>query len=172
MEVRLEQITDEPFQWQEALTLAPGILERPEVVGLGEIAWSGRVSRTATGFLLEARLSYQQTVLCHRCLSPTVSAEESDLELIILQGAGRPTAGEYELEADDLSVLYIDGDELDLQPLLLEQIHLNVPMRCLCRDDCAGLCPQCGVNRNQESCSCAEGGGDPRWAALEGLRES
>ena len=59
----------------------------------------------------------------------------------------------------------------DGQRLLIEQIQLNVPMKPLCRVDCAGLCPRCGVNLNSGPCGCAGEQIDPRWKALEALRE-
>ena len=62
------------------------------------------------------------------------------------------------------------GDELDLEPLARDAVLLDLPLAPLCRDDCAGLCPTCGANRNIESCECAAPT-DPRWAALDGLRD-
>jgi uncharacterized protein len=64
-----------------------------------------------------------------------------------------------------------EDDEVDLRPLLIEQIQLNVPMKPLCRPDCAGICPTCGANLNAGSCGCATEEVDPRWKALEALKE-
>jgi len=60
---------------------------------------------------------------------------------------------------------------VDLRPLLVEQIQLNVPMKPLCRADCAGICPICGANRNAGPCDCATEEVDPRWKALEAFKE-
>ena len=60
---------------------------------------------------------------------------------------------------------------LQLEDVLREQVLLAVPLKVVCRDDCKGLCPSCGVNRNAESCSCAPPLGDPRWSALKDIRE-
>jgi uncharacterized protein len=54
--------------------------------------------------------------------------------------------------------------------VLREQVLLAVPLKVICRQDCKGLCPQCGKNLNTESCSCAEPT-DERWSALKELRE-
>jgi uncharacterized protein len=75
-----------------------------------------------------------------------------------------------ELEADDTDLSYYEGDEIDLSPLLHEQIMLALPTRPLCREECAGLCPQCGVNRNLTACDCHEERGDPRLAVLRTLK--
>lgn len=74
-----------------------------------------------------------------------------------------------ELEADQLDVLPYDGEQVDLEPLLREQLVLAVPYAPLCREDCKGLCPQCGIDRNAETCAC-EAPPDPRFAALKGLK--
>jgi uncharacterized protein len=53
--------------------------------------------------------------------------------------------------------------------VLREQVLLSLPARTLCQPDCKGLCPRCGVNRNETACSCDTGPSDPRWEALAGL---
>ncbi len=63
------------------------------------------------------------------------------------------------------------GDELDLEPLARDTVLLELPLAPLCSPDCRGLCPQCGTNWNLTSCDCTKAG-DPRWSALDALRES
>ena len=74
-----------------------------------------------------------------------------------------------ELATDDLDVFPYTGDIVDLEPLVREQFVLAVPFAPLCREDCLGLCPQCGADRNVAPCSC-EAPIDPRFAALQGLK--
>jgi uncharacterized protein len=77
-----------------------------------------------------------------------------------------PTGGtERDEEAYPLT-----GDELDLEPLARDGVLLELPLAPLCREDCAGLCPTCGANRNTESCECAPPT-DVRWAVLDALRD-
>ena len=59
--------------------------------------------------------------------------------------------------------------EVDLEPLVRDAVLLELPLAPLCRADCQGLCPFCGVNRNDEACGC-EAPADPRWSALDVLR--
>ena len=120
---------------------------------------------------IKGRLEYEQTVTCTRCLVPTAVPVSSEVELLLARGGEGPEAAELELEQSDLSVLLIEENSLDTQPILLEQLQLNVPMRALCREDCAGLCPICGTNRNTGSCTCEDEETDPRWSALEDLRK-
>lgn len=74
-----------------------------------------------------------------------------------------------ELSGDDLDVYGYEGEEIDLTPLFREQIILAVPFAPLCSEECRGLCPQCGADRNQETCDCKPPV-DPRWAALQNLK--
>ena len=77
---------------------------------------------------------------------------------------------ERQLSEDDLALSFYSGEEIDLAPLFTEQVILTLPTRALCREDCKGLCPRCGVNRNHETCECVEREPDPRLAVLRNLR--
>jgi uncharacterized protein len=68
-------------------------------------------------------------------------------------------------------VVFLEGEVFDTRPLLVEQLQLNVPMKPVCREDCRGLCPQCGADLSQGDCSCGGQPPDPRWAALAALRD-
>jgi len=171
MEIQLDRIEDEPLQWKDPQELPPAALDRPEVVGLTPISWYGTVSAIGGGYLFDGRLSYAQTLTCPRCLGPSEVPVEARVELLVKTDKGESTMGEYELEASDLGELNVEGEILDTQPILMEQLQLNVPMHPLCREDCAGLCPHCGADLNRTTCECDRGPEDPRWAALGELRD-
>ncbi len=170
MEIRLDQIGDEPFRWQETRSIPVDSLQRTQLLELGDIGWDGEIVRTSAGFLLSARLGYTQTLECPRCLGSSRVEVEAEINLHLQPKSKEPADDELELEEADLGVLYLEGEILDTEAILTEQIQLNVPMRQLCRQDCAGLCPQCGIDRNSEPCGCEEAG-DPRWVALTALRD-
>ena len=77
---------------------------------------------------------------------------------------------EVEPTEDDLDLYPYDNDEIDLEPLLREQVILAVPFAPLCREDCKGLCPVCGNDLNQQECGCDRAPIDPRLAALKDLK--
>lgn len=105
---------------------------------------------------------------CVRCLKPVrlELAEKFRLTLMprTAEGAGE---GEREIEADDLDLGYYDEEVLDLGKLVSEQVLLVLDLYPHCRADCKGLCPVCGVDRNETSCDCADRRVDARFAALE-----
>jgi uncharacterized protein len=170
MQIWLDQVQDEPFNWDETQSIAPETLERPELQDLGPVHWRGQVVYADPGYFLRAHLSYEQTLNCNRCLKPIVEPAESDVELMILAERQPQTGGEHGLHEQDMGLMYVDGEILETDPILIEQLQLNIPMKPLCREDCQGLCPVCGADKNTGACSCVESSPDPRWAALAALK--
>ncbi len=76
------------------------------------------------------------------------------------------------MQVEEIPLTSYDGRRIDLRTLAVEQIQLELPLKPVCRQDCQGLCPQCGGNRNQVSCDCNPAPVDPRWAALEAFRKN
>jgi uncharacterized protein len=105
---------------------------------------------------------------CGRCLEsfPLEIAQEFSLVLT----PATPLTGEIELGPGDLTQSFYEGTEIDLTPLMYEQIMLALPTRPLCGEECRGLCPQCGTNRNIDQCACVVEAGDSRWSALRNLK--
>ena len=170
MQIWLDQVREEPFNWDETQRVSPETLERPELLALSPVAWRGQVVYADPGYFLRAHLSYEQTLNCNRCLKPIVERAESEVELMILVERHGQSGGEHELHEPDLGVLYVEDERLAMDPILIEQLQLNIPMKPLCRADCLGLCPVCGADRNAGACSCEESREDPRWAALAALK--
>ncbi len=93
---------------------------------------------------------------CRRCLAPAAGTLQVAVRDLFTPGGDGEES--YPLE----------GDDLDLEPLVRDAVLLELPQAPLCRPDCQGLCPDCGVDRNGDSCSC-QAPPDPRWAALDAL---
>ena len=102
---------------------------------------------------LTARLGLQ----CGRCLEAFPFAVDQDLDLFYLPHRaedGEEEEDEVELADRDMVVAYYQGERLDLGEMIREQFFLGVPMKRLCREECAGICPTCGANRNARPCQC------------------
>ncbi len=109
--------------------------------------------------------------------SPFLSTIHEELDLLYLPqsknvGAGAEKEEERELEEEDLAVSFYRDDKIDLNQMIWEQVYLALPMKPLCKDDCRGLCPQCGTNLNLSQCNCERDFVDPRLAALKSLLKS
>lgn len=77
---------------------------------------------------------------------------------------------EKELTSEDMDMEYYDDETIDLDPIILEQIVLQIPIRVVCRETCKGLCPQCGTNLNTSSCTCSDRMTDERLSVLKNLK--
>ena len=111
---------------------------------------------------------------CDRCLAPVEQRVETPFLLLVMPRGGRQAGAhdrEREVAREELGVLEVAGETLETEPVVAEQVELNLPTHPLCRDDCAGLCPRCGRNLNQGACGCAPPAPDPRWGALAALRD-
>ena len=78
----------------------------------------------------------------------------------------------YQQMPDDSEAYVIDNDQINLLPMVRENLLLAVPLGPLCREDCPGFCPHCGKDLSESECSCDNIVVDPRWAALETLKGS
>jgi len=119
------------------------------------------ISRANTGTVFSIAFTARVHGPCYRCLGDAV------LELPI-------AAREYQAESPDdeqLTTPYIHGNNLDVSGWAHDAVALALPDKILCRPDCAGLCPVCGRNLNDEPHEHEEHEADPRWAALEALRD-
>ncbi len=96
---------------------------------------------------------------CRRCLGPVSGTLQASIEEVFVR---EPEEGE---------AYPIEGDHIDLEPLTREAIVLALPLAPLCRPDCLGLCATCGADLNAGDCGHRRSAGDPRWAALDVLRE-
>ena len=105
---------------------------------------------------------------CARCLEDYAFEMAKDFSVVLVPKQAIPE--ETQLDAEDLDLGFYEGDQVDLSPLVREQIILALPTRPLCRDACKGLCPQCGVDLNMQTCGCATVSGDPRLAVLKTLK--
>jgi uncharacterized protein len=109
---------------------------------------------------------------CHRCLDPVRHPLNEAVDLFLIEEVRTPAEEETELELEELEYEFFDGEVIELDQLIAEQIFLSLPHKVLCSAECRGLCPRCGANLNTEPCRCA--GGDERspFAKLNVLRET
>jgi uncharacterized protein len=106
---------------------------------------------------------------CSRCLEPFRMPVDSSFDLLFLPATDMSADSDREVQDEDLGTSYYRDDAIDLNEVMREQFYLALPMKPLCRDDCKGLCPQCGTNWNTAACTCDTRWIDPRLAALKGL---
>lgn len=114
------------------------------------------------------------SVPCSRCLEDTGVEICGDLRYLFSLRSARGEEQDDEDGDDDGEIGVIEVDEFEGELSLADQVWevviLGLPERAICREDCLGICPICGADRNKKKCSCREDQGtDPRFEVLRGL---
>ena len=166
----LDAVVDEPLAFAFELFFSTAGLDREPLLEVSPVRLEGEVSRIEKGFLLEARIAYGGKLECSRCLAPYPFQTREDFSLLLTKRA--PSAQEeLLLEGDDFDEYFYEDPVLPVAPIAEERIQMAVPMKPLCREDCRGLCAQCGEDLNAADCGCAVDSADPRWEALRQLKK-
>ena len=121
-----------------------------------------RLESVVEGVLVTGTAMVQLRGSCARCLEEVSYDDEIDIQELFCYP---------DKEADDPEASRVEGDFLDLEPVLRDAVVLDLPFTPLCRPDCAGLCPDCGANLNRDPGHSHEAAVDPRWAGLAALGE-
>ncbi len=106
---------------------------------------------------------------CFRCLEPVAKTIDDHFQDIFVAVAEEPDDDEIEVSEDELDESLVAGNEIDMADVVREQLILATTETVYCKEDCKGLCPKCGGNRNLIDCKCEDNQIDPRWAALKNL---
>jgi uncharacterized protein len=140
-----------------------------EVIGVPEgapVELDVRLESVVEGVLVTGTAQMDAVGECVRCLRDvTVPVEVEIQELFVHDASSEAGYG----DEDEVSLL--QGDLVDLEPLVRDDVVLDLPFQPLCTPDCAGLCPTCGVRLDDEPGHRHDAGVDPRWAALGALAD-
>lgn len=137
-----------------------GVVDPTRFEGDAEVSVQLRLDSLSDGIVVDGVLRTPWIGVCRRCLVDTSGVAESDVHEL------------YQKVVTATDAFEMIGDQLDLRPLVRELVLLDAPSTPLCRPDCAGLCPTCGVDRNTQTCECEPPPVDPRWSALDALKGS
>ena len=129
----------------------------------GPLHLQGTVENIGDGCLvLQGEAEADVSLICSRCGEPY-----RQHFCLPVQGEFIPAESWSEDSSGEEARYAYSGDQLDLLLLLQQAFFLELPLKPLCREDCAGLCPICGINRNDHQCSCETESIDPRWQKLK-----
>lgn len=170
MFIAIEQLEERPVRFHEVF--APGRIDYA-MEGLSQ-AVGLRVRGTASllnrEIHIQGHLETEIEGACARCLEPVRQVVDKDFDLYYHPLSDCPRAEELQVPPGEEELGFYQGEGLLLEDVAKEQVLLTLPMRTICREDCRGLCPRCGVNRNLERCTCVPEPLDPRWEGLRGLK--
>jgi uncharacterized protein len=165
LQVDLSREADTLGQALESIPLSPDVVVDPHVQGQLQLANSGKE------ISLDGTIWASMQLRCARCLAHFEVEKEVQLSLVLRVGS--PMAQFTDVpDPAEADAIFVEGPELDLGQIILQELLLEVPMKPLCREDCPGLCPRCGALKGSAECTCAEGSKiDPRWEALARLKK-
>jgi uncharacterized protein len=171
------QLVDEPLQLDEAIP-AGAIDYAPDIEQVGLLVLNGQAELlvehrgpkdVVQDIRLRAHYEGRFEQLCARCLEPVEQPLVGNFDLIFRPAGADADPGERAITEDETEIGYYDDSGLLLEDAVREQVLLTLPGRSLCQQDCKGLCPHCGANRNLNPCECVEKPVDPRLAVLAGI---
>lgn len=120
--------------------------------------------------LVKGRIALAAWLHCDRCLAEYPWELKHRFETVLVPRADQPTEEETRLDDVELDYEFFDGEVIDLERLVAEEILLELPVQSLCSEDCRGLCPRCGVNLNRDLCRCSGSSKPSAFAKLENIR--
>ncbi|ATB32479.1 YceD family protein [Melittangium boletus] len=189
MRVKIEEIRDQGLQLNESLSLEQlgTALEGSGFRATEPLAFSADLRKVSGGVLLNGKFTERVMTQCKRCLADATLALPVSFTLNLVPESlarAEDVLDEKEVEEkdrgqgesggsftmDDTDEELFDGKVIDLEPIVREQVLLALPMNAVCREDCQGLCAQCGQNLNEKQCGCEVKFVDPRLEVLKNFK--
>ena len=127
------------------------------------------IYRVGQKYVLNGAFKGALRVVCDRCLVTYSQKVESEFNSFLIRVPEGIENVELELMEDDMEVVFVKDNEIDLHDIIREQLYLSLPIKCLCRNNCLGLCAKCGCNLNENTCKCIKEQGHPGFAILNKL---
>ncbi len=131
---------------------------------------SGCAFRSGNQIRVQGDVKTNVKVRCDRCLNLVTVPVDTRFDVAYIPAADDVSDENLELQEEDLDFSVFEDGAIVLDELVREQVLLALPSRLLCREECKGLCPTCGVDLNADACSCGTREIDPRWSGLKDLR--
>ena len=123
-------------------------LDSPYVNLLGDVSFKGTVSNIGNAYSVDGSIRAKMSLTCDRCLEVFTKDIRMPLGRVFSE-SGFQAEG---FDRDDIEMM--TGDQIDLAPQIREELILSIPIRVLCKEDCKGICPQCGKDINKGECIC------------------
>ena len=156
--VDLKDLVDEKVSLNGSF--GPGGIDfsRDNVRQIAPLDWTASAERAGGEIRIDGSLKTTLELSCSRCLEPAKQDINKPFDLYFRQRDEMifDEDAEIELDEKDTQTAFFTGTQLPIGEILQEQVLLALPMKALCRVDCKGLCPTCGINLNSGTCGCPE----------------
>lgn len=175
MKIRIDELKDKTVELsaEEPLDAYPNLLalqEAGECIFLSPLQVHLTIAREYDHIRVNGRVETTLRLACARCLAEFQMEIDSPFTIFYMRAVGQPLDEDVELAEEDMISATYEGDEIDFNTELSEQILLAVPFKPLCKEDCRGLCASCGAELNVADCACSQNHQNFKFAALNNLK--
>jgi uncharacterized protein len=118
---------------------------------------------------IRGRYTVEMTAECDRCLGRARFPVDERFDLFYRPATQIAREEEVSIDESEAEIGFYEHGGIELADILRERVLLALPMQRVCRDACQGICPVCGINRNESACDCKIAAADDRWGALRNL---
>lgn len=164
MKILISEIPDEGLDLQFDETIEAEVIRL-----ISPVKGNLSVKKIGPELVIQGEITVKAELECSRCLKSFSNEIKVPVNVMYHPVEELKAEGKYEIKEDELDTGFYAGDELDLLELVKEQVILNAPMKPLCREDCMGICPGCGIDLNVKKCNCNLNEVDSRLEILKGL---
>ena len=170
MFLEIRELEQKPIRFEQTLPIG-AILFDSEIEQQSPLVASGTAEfhSSTEEIRVQGKLRVTLAMHCDRCTEPFTRDIEEEFDLIYVPAPETSPGAEIAIGPSDSHVGFYDGPGLELNDILQEQVLLALPLQLVCREECQGICPQCGQNRNETECHCQTKVSDDRWSALRNL---
>jgi uncharacterized protein len=118
---------------------------------------------------IQGKYTVEMRAQCDRCLGGARFPLDAGFDLFYQPMSSIAREEEVQIGPGEAEIGFYEGGGMELEGILREQVLLALPMQRVCREDCKGICPVCGRNRNETACDCRIESADDRWGALRNV---
>jgi uncharacterized protein len=154
--VDLKDLVDEKASLEGSFEPGDIDFSRDNIRQASALNWSATAERAGAEIRINGSLQTTVEMMCSRCLEPALQDINKSFDLFFRQRDELMFDEDQEiaLTEKDTQTAFFTGTHLAIGEILREQVLLALPMKALCRVDCKGLCPNCGMNLNSGKCNC------------------
>ena len=153
MQISIKKIPESGLLLHDTLELDDELIIEKESFFLNDLDHHLQLKRDREKILVKGSLNTAVSLKCVRCLEDFEFDVQSKYDVILFP-VNMVEYNKVSLESEELEYIFYEGDRIDLVKILAEQINLYIPFNPLCGKDCKGICPNCGLNLNYDSCRC------------------
>lgn len=170
MRIRVDNIPEEGQRIEGTIDPSSIELDMPGYSFIEPLAFVGRATRSAEDIIVEGSLTGTMKSQCGRCLNGFKMPLDMTMQVVFAPQEEPEADGGGKIDIGE-NFSYYDGNDIDLSQEVKDLILVNLPISPVCREDCKGLCPQCGVDLNASPCKCGDDKGPSPFDKLKQLKQ-